>query len=854
MTAVKVHISRKKVIFIIGLYRPPLASLDQALDLLARNLESLPNKDICILGDINVNRLVASNENKKLNELLSQFNISRSPLPATRITANSATSIDIICTNMCPNRISYQVVESGLSDHRGQLCSIGVSLKKRTQSFSFRRALNNNNLLALNDLLSIQSWDRVYQATDIEVAYSNLIGIFVTALDITCPLTKTRNRNNHFRPRTTFSPELTELRTSFLQAKEQYNNSGTAEDKIITSQKKKSYDLKLQELRKEATQQHIIDSNNKNRAIWQIINRERSSKKAVSETVWRLDTPDGVVEDLSSIAEHFNFHFNTIADNTLQRNNLQTVQPYDIADNFQGEELSNFKLTSTKEVLTIIDSMKSSSSSGIDGISSKLIKLCKDKLCQPLTNVINRSLVLGVFPSQLKLSKIHPLHKQGCKTDINNFRPISLIPTISKIIEKIILLRLFDHLTSNNILPKGQHGFVPGKSTSTALSELVEYIIDKLEDGCSISNVFLDLSKAFDCLSHNMIISKIRALGVKGTAIKWFESYLTGRKQIVELKQVQNGVSEVKVSTEKLITRGVPQGSVLGPVLFILFTGDLQNYLKDFCHSIMYADDTVLITSSNNREALEISTFISVNVAQQYCLGNDLVFNPSKTKLLNFGRLKDDISEPPDLERVEETKYLGLILDQQLSWNSHIDILCSKLSTALFALRRVKATASPNILKTAYYALFETHIRYGITLWGGSSNSNLNRVLVLQKKAVRLMANLPPRESCREAFKNLQILTVGSIYIVEVISYALKQGLIRNESRHHHFTRQAQDYHLPAHRSALFTKKPSYVGARLFNKLPQDFKNCTIPKLKKKLQTWFLATPIYRLEEFFESF
>lgn len=795
---------------------------------------------------------MVSIENRKLNETLSQYGISRCPLPATRITATSSTSIDVICTNLTSDKVSYEVINTGLSDHHGQICHLALPSSQKIPITSLKRVLNSKNLAAFNDLLGTQSWELIRSTQDPDEAYSNFSGILATALDIACPKKKIKSRTNQRKGRVSSDIEANRLRLSFVQAWEKYLTNGKDEDKFDAIEKKKSYDLKLKQLRKESNSTFITEAKNKNKAIWQVINSERISKKDKTEPIWRLNTPNGPVEDLLGVADLFNTFFATAAEDTLKLHNQQFAPPHSTNSDFSGIELTDFELTTDREVQNIINSMKLSSSSGMDEISSKILKSCKSLVCQPIADIINKSLVTGTFPSKLKCSKIYPLYKQGDKSDIKNYRPISLIPTVSKIVEKVILARLLNHLQSNNIFPKGQHGFIPGKSTTTALIELIEHIIDHLEHGDSITSVFLDLSKAFDSLAQDVIISKISALGVKGTALKWLKSYLTGRTQVVELSQAYDGRLQIAQSNPKAVLRGVPQGSVLGPVLFILFTADFHKHLEAYSHHVMYADDTVLTTSEENSEALEINTFISVSMAQQYCLANDLVFNSSKTKLLTLGRLKNDITGPPDLEKVEVAKHLGIILDQNLSWNDHVDHLCSKLSCALFTLRRVKVTATPFALRTAYHAMFESHIRYGIILWGGSSVGNLKRVMTLQKKAVRILTGLHPRESCRDAFKNLRILTAASIYIIEAILHASKSNLLTNEAMHHYQTRQARYYHLPVHRTSLFTKKPSFAGAALYNKLPRELTYCNPKELKRRLVNWLLDRSIYSLEEFNE--
>src|SRR5436190_3332616 len=215
---------------------------------------------------------------------------------------------------------------------------------------------------------------------------------------------------------------------------------------------------------------------------------------------------------------------------------------------------------------------------------------------------------------------------------------------------------------------------------------------------------------------------------------------------------------------------------------------------------------------------------------------------------MSFGRKKENISDITGLQSVEEFKYLGVTIDADLTWQSHIDALCNKLSSALFAIRRTISTKEAT--RTAYHALFESHVRYGITVWGASANKHLERVLVLQKKALRIMADLKGHESCREVFREWRIMTFINVYILEVTVLAISKNLQRNSDQHHYNTRYAENFSLPAHTKKLFEKKPSYAGAKFFNLLPENIKSNNPRIMKNQLQTWLLERPFYTVNEF----
>uniref|UniRef100_A0A1B6GY92 Reverse transcriptase domain-containing protein n=1 Tax=Cuerna arida TaxID=1464854 RepID=A0A1B6GY92_9HEMI len=263
----------------------------------------------------------------------------------------------------------------------------------------------------------------------------------------------------------------------------------------------------------------------------------------------------------------------------------------------------------------------------------------------------------------------------------------------------------------------------------------------------------------------------------------------------------------------------------------------------------MYADDTVLLLSNKHPEILEVSSYISMNMAVQYCHQNNLVINETKTNQLVFGRRKEDVRVLPSIETVREAKYLGVVIDEDLKWTPHVDNLCNKLSSGLYVIRRIRSICNVTVATTAYYALFETHLRYAIIVWGKSSVANLERPLILQKRCIRILAGLKPRETCRGAFVELSILTTVSLYILETIMYAHNSNLTRGIDVHTHNTRHGSDFTLPVHRSALFEEKPSYMGAKLFNALPADIKRQE--HLKTSLKRWLLQHPFYSIDEFF---
>lgn len=840
------------VLHVLGLYRQPKANLTEALDKLLNIIEltKIHKRPLILMGDINVDCLKHDNDTAKVNEMLAMLDMERLNLPPTRVTATSSTSIDCVCTNLNSLDLEVEVIHTGISDHRAQVCKLQLQVLKTVEPTLTTRNFHKDNLQHLKIILSETDWLRVYCATTAEEAYNEFLKKVVTSMDVACPKKKRRPRSK--KNKTLFDDsEVRRLKLEYLQALTRFDLTGANEDKINCANIKRVYDLRLKALRKIASSSIINNAENKPKAIWSIINKERNKQNKPNPEI-KLKINGKIITNPVAVAEQLNNHFAEAAEKALAARGTQRVAPNPNITTTCNIHLNELDPTTPEEVLKIINTFKPKLSAGLDEIPPNILKHCSKELTLPLTSIINKSFKEGFFPSALKLSNVYPKHKKGLTNDPSNYRPITLVSTFSKVIEKTVLVRLLNHLTENNLLTDKQHGFVRGKSTTTALVSLIEEIINQLEEGKFVSGILLDYSKAFDSLGHDLIISKLKAMGVSGKAIDWFQSYLMGRSQVVEVKYEENRMVHTVKSTPKAVTRGVPQGSVLGPVLFILFTNDLPLHLDNMCSCLMYADDTTLVVNDKTIEGLEMSSRLSLDKAYQYCSENDLVANMSKTKQILF-RNRFNLTELANIALEQKVKLLGITIDADLTWTPHVDQLCKKLSTGLFALKRVKNIADNNTARTAYFGLCEAHIRYGLPAWGGTSKMNMERVLILQKRAIRILANLQQVETCRNAFKELRIMTVVSLYIRDVIMYVDEKNLQRNSNIHKYHTRHASQFVTPRHRLTLFEKKPEYIGCKLHNHLPEHLRILRGKTLKNNLTKWLIDRPIYTLDEFYQQ-
>ena len=368
------------------------------------------------------------------------------------------------------------------------------------------------------------------------------------------------------------------------------------------------------------------------------------------------------------------------------------------------------------EIHDIIKSMDLNKSLGPNSIPIYIMKLCNAFFSNCLLKIVNLSFVTGIFPDLCKIAKVVPIFKKDDPLKCNNYRPISLLPIFSKIFEKLIYSRMYSFLEKNNLLQDKQFGFRSKHSTTHALISLTESIKNFLDKKDIVSGIFIDLEKAFDTVNHSILCDKLNYYDFRGKFNDLIKSYLTNRKQFVSI----NGYDSTKLD----ITCGVPQGSTLGPLLFLLYINDLQNSLK-FAKSSHFADDTCLTYSNKNPKTLETNLNHDLKNLTQWLRANRLSLNVDKTKLLIF-KSKYNKNQYQDmiikllgkrLEPSTSVKYLGIHIDHNLSWDCHIKEMNAKLSRTNGILSNLRHYVPKKTMLSVYYALFYSHMTYGSLVW-----------------------------------------------------------------------------------------------------------------------------------------
>ena len=492
------------------------------------------------------------------------------------------------------------------------------------------------------------------------------------------------------------------------------------------------------------------------RKTWGVINDTlQSNRRSRGQSEFIFG--NRIISDSDEIANHFNDYFINIS-----RTLSQQIQPVHSFDHYlNGNVTSKFHFHSVSQdyIGKLIDNLKNKASYGHDNISNILIKRAKEVLIEPLTLLVNQMLKSGHFPSELKISRVKPLFKKGDPSEFSNYRPISLLPSFSKIFEYVIFYQLFDYMCENNLLTIEQFGFRRGHSTELAAIQLVDRLTKQMDLGNVPTNIYIDLSKAFDTLDHSILLDKLSYYGICGVENLMLRTYLSNRHQYVEYNDSK--------SQTKSISIGVPQGSILGPLLFLIYINDLPRVSRVFS-MLMYADDTTLYCNINNansdiilnNELCKISDWLS---------SNKLSLNVKKTKYMVFHTPQKRVIYPTlklnnaNIERVSQFNFLGVILASTLKWDKHIGHVSLKVSRVIGVLFRLKHIYPQEVLLTLYNTLILPHLSYCILVWGSKIQTN-HRLHLLQKKAVRIITNKDYIAHTEPLCKLLNILKATDLF------------------------------------------------------------------------------------------
>lgn len=838
------NVNRK--VIIANIYRPPRETIEnyetfvnEIENIISINLNSY--KEIVITGDFNIDLLKVGNStsvNNFFETMISCGFIPKIVLP-TRITENSATLIDNCFVKLSSNfsETTAGILNYNVSDHQPYFITLdylvnAIKMPKHIKVFVNSASAQDKFKEEISQLCTIDKF-QVDKNQDPNINYNYLDSILQTSLNKHLPVKTARfNKYCHKRENwiTTGIMRSIKFRDKLYQ---------TLKCTPINSPDYNKYKVNLQTYNKilknnirQAKKNYYFDCFTKFKSdikktwatIKQIINKCNNDNQYPKYFLIN-GQPES---DHKTIANEFNSFFAGIGPKLASTITAPINKTY--TDYLINAPTSEFKFcpVSENDVKLVIENLKSKSSSGVDRISNKLIKFIKFEIYKPLTIIINQILYTGIFPSKLKIAKIIPIFKTGDNYVFNNYRPISLLPSLSKIVERIMHNQLFKHFNDNKLFYDSQYGFRQQHSTELAAIELIDKIVTKMNNNELPLNIYLDLSKAFDTLDHDILLNKMKFYGIKGSALQLFKSYLFNREQYVEFGEVR--------SDYKITGTGVPQGSILGPLFFIIYVNDIVSATTLF-DAVIYADDTALFATLSafgkfnencvnniNKELDEINDWFKVN---------RLSLNVKKTKAMLFHQPRKKVNniniqiDNTNIEFVENFNYLGIVLDKNLSWKYHLNLVFKKISKTLGIMTKLKNFMPTAILKTIYNTLIFPHMNYGILAWG----SQCNKLKKMQKRAVRLIVNARYNAHTDPIFKYQSLLKVEDLFALQELkfiyklknnnlpNYFLNKQYLRHSDVHTYNTRHANDL-------VLLTNRHNYVNNSICYRVPYIINNC----------------------------
>ena len=668
----------KKVIIGV-IYRPPSKKMEDFNEQLKAILDQINiGKIPCyLLGDMNIN--VINHLTHKPTEDYLEVMYSKGLIPVinrpTRVTDHSATLIDHIFTNNYDATNFYQgILVTDITDHYPifHVAHFEVN-SKPIDDYFYKRDMSSRNYASFYDNISMIDWSDIMSSGNCQNSFSLFYDKMKYHFDKSFPLKRMRKGYKNKLPWLT-----DDLRKSIKYKNKLYVKSikhDTAFNKMHYHDFKSSLQQQLKNREKEYYNDLVEKNKSNMRKTWDIIKNVIGKKKqSLKYSEFIVDGKP--TNNANVIANKFNEYFAHIGPNLAKNipGNSTAFSKY-----LKNNYTESFFITHIKddEVRKIVMSLKDGAP-GIDGIPASVLKHSVDLIASPLSHICQLSLDEGYFPTELKLAKIIPLYKANDPSLFNNYRPISLLSVFSKILEKIMYDRLYNYLMDLRILYEFQFGFQKSKSTYMALISLTDKLLAALDDGDICVGLFIDFRKAFDTVNHQILLDKLYHYGIRGTAHDWLCSYLKDRKQCVEFDDVISSVVDMRC--------GVPQGSNLGPLLFLLYINDLA-YVSPELFAVLFADDSNFFCTGSdlsividivNRELCMIVDWLNCNkMSLNIEKTHFMIFKPKRKK---YCLSKDVIINGCKINEVKHTKFLGVIIDCDLSWKNHIDHICSKMA------------------------------------------------------------------------------------------------------------------------------------------------------------------------------
>lgn len=860
--AIESKLGNKTIIY-CSMYRAPNTNQNRFLSTYKKFLEELKSKPLVVGLDHNLDFLKC--DKHRNTQIFIEQNLDYGLVPLitrpTRVTHTSATLIDnIIVSQNLSGKHVCQVMIDDISDHFPTVCVLENANPLGGNKIAITsRDTREKNIKLLKDSLSSIPIDPT--VNDVNVDFTKLHENIVNNINKCCPIVTRNVSRKKFRHEPWLSHTVLKCCNN---QKRLYTKSLKEPDNNRLHVYYKNYRNILNKLKRHCKtdfyKTKCVEYKRNTRKLWQLINNCIGHSNDKSNIINCIKIGNVEQYDSKVIAESFGEFFSNIGKKYANK----IPKPKKSITDYLNVIPRNVKSlycnpTSCHEIEKLINKLPNKLSSGHDNIDNVILKKVSKEISLLLEPIFNASINMGIFPDIMKIADVSPLYKSKEKYILSNYRPISLLITISKLLEKIMYKRTYKFLTSTKQFYDSQYGFRSKHSCEHAISELMGNVIKERDKGNFTVSLFLDLSKAFDTLEHEVLLKKLEIYGIRGITLDWFKSYLTNRKLRAKCNV---GLGNFELSQNFNIEYGTPQGSCLGPLLFIIFCNDIHLHLT-YLSCIQFADDTTLYCSGKSLDLLEFSINYDLEHVADWFKANKLTLNIDKTVAMIFsptGRTsKREMKIKLGDQTVpisDSTKFLGLWINNSLNWNTHITKLITKLKQNLGLLQKSKNLLTASGLKLIYFAHIFSHLSYCMSVWGGMTNKSV--IANLQKIQNRCIKIICPKKAVIEGRKQNRLLSVIELILLEhcklghrITHQDLPLGLLKCLQKnqyglplaktHKYSTRRKRELNIPLPKSKEYKSSFLCQGIECFNKLPDDLRKEDNYKLfVSKLKSYLL--------------
>ena len=841
---------KKSKINVCSFYRSGnYCSVENFIDYMNYCMRKFKGKKVIWIGDINIDQNnISSSQYKKLDMTLKSFNMVQTIQGITRVARRgdkfSQSTIDVIFTNCYSDFVNSSVLDEQIGDHQAIKCEI-ASKVFRAPKFEKVDIRNHSrrNIEQFVAFLNVGSdYSRLLECDDVEAVTLGLSDHIEHAYQNHFPH-KTIKQHEKFiyKPSSELLCAINDTKLLFkkfksLKHKQDIsgcNQCGTCDSCTKCSEAWDRY--KLQRNIRTKTARSCKRSN----VVEDLkIKSARNDLKGIWKTIKVASNMNPSISNIEGTKDHsaelFNSHFATIG------SNIQAQVPP--IDNVSFEDFlpprtsdltfNNFQEVMDSEIISYVESL-SRDKAVFDDIPLYILKEAAPCIIEPLTHIVNLSLRTGIVPTICKRARVTPIHKSGNKDDPNNYRPISILPFIGKIIEYFVSQQITDYMEENRLFTRHQFGFRKNHSTTYLMFDLFDEIYKSKSKSFKPGIIFLDIKKAFDTVNHEILIKKLMYYGIGGTALTWFKNFLSDRYQCTRLCG--------KLSSFLLVLSGVPQGSILGPILFSIYINDII-YACNLSIPYLFADDGALFFEDSCRNSY-INMKIELLTIIKWLSANKLSFNVDKTEFMIFDA--QDQVDRIDIELLntsfcikecKETKYLGLLLDSKLNFKSHVDYVKKKVMKRIGAMYRSKGLLPVKYRKMFANALMLPQFDYLDTIYNRAGKTKLAELDLLYKKIAKIALDVPQTESSLSVYKDMKWLPLHlrrqlhlSNYMYRIINDNCPTNFMNKFSYVSGGSRNSEHCNLYINRCASH-KNFYYLGAKCWNNLPHSLRN--LPDVK----------------------